>query len=644
MSNNTLHYYELHYIQTSVLIVCLPLGNPNFKKEVIMAEYKAPLTDMNFLLYQVFNADKMWQQLPQLNEQVDQETATAILQECAKIAEQEIDPIARQGDEVGVSFTLNGEGAGGQVKTAPGYKAAFDTFAEGGWCALGGDVNYGGMGMPKIVSAFMEEMLCSADISFALYPILTAGAALSLAKHGSEELKQRYLTKLYSGEWSASMCLTEAHAGSDLGIINTKAVPQANGTYQVTGSKIFITGGEHDLTENIIHLVLAKLPDAPEGPKGISLFLVPKFNVDDNDNMAQRNHVSCGAVEHKMGINASATCVMNFDGAQGFLVGELNKGLACMFTMMNFERIGVGIQGMSAGERSYQNALAYAKDRRQGKSLVKKSKNSEQPESIMVHGDVRRMLLSMKAFNEGSRALSCYIAKQLDYATFGSGELQKKGDTLAALMTPLAKAFFTDLGFESTVAGQQVLGGHGYIREWGQEQLVRDARITQIYEGTNGIQAMDLLVRKVIGSKGGMLNVFINEVNDYIQAQSNNVAMNEFIQPLESALSDLSEISTHLLAKSTEDLNELGAAANDYLHVFGYTAMAFVWAKMAEVSLNTLATPDNNNQGEYSTAFYQSKLHTARYYYARLLPRRLSLMATIKAGCDTLFAINDELF
>ncbi len=608
-----------------------------------MAEYKAPLTDMNFLLYQVFNADKMWQQLPQLNEQVDQETAIAILQECAKIAEQKIDPIARQGDEIGVSFSLDSDGRG-KVKTAPGYKEAFDTFVEGGWPALGGDVNYGGMGMPKVVSAFMEEMLCSTDISFALYPILTAGAALSLAKHGSEELKQRYLTKLYSGEWSASMCLTEAHAGSDLGIIQTKAVPQADGSYAITGSKIFITGGEHDLTDNIVHLVLAKLPDAPAGPRGISLFLVPKFNVDENENLAERNNVSCGSIEHKMGIHASATCVMNFDGAQGFLIGELNKGLACMFTMMNFERIGVGIQGMSAGERSYQNALEYAKDRRQGKALDASTKAIKQPDSIMVHGDVRRMLLNMKAFNEGSRALSCYIAKQLDYATFGSGELQQKGDQLSALMTPLAKAFFTDLGFESTVAGQQILGGHGYIREWGQEQLVRDARIAQIYEGTNGIQAMDLLMRKVVASKGALMNVFIEEVTDYIESQQENPAMSEFTAPLSAALADLDDISKLLLTKSVEDINEIGAAANDYLHVFGYTAMAFVWAKMAQVSLSQQDSDAKSSQTEYGAEFYQSKLHTARYYFNRLLPRRLSLLATIKSGSESLFAIEDELF
>lgn len=616
---------------------------PKILKEVIMAEYKAPLTDMNFLLYQVFNAEKMWQQLPQLNEQVDQETAIAILQECAKIAEQKIDPIARQGDEVGVSFSLDSEGRGA-VKTAPGYKEAFDTFVEGGWCALGGDVNYGGMGMPKIVSAFMEEMLCSTDISFALYPILTAGAALSLAKHGSEELKQRYLTRLYSGEWSASMCLTEAHAGSDLGIIQTKAVPQDDGSYSITGSKIFITGGEHDLTDNIIHLVLAKLPDAPEGPRGISLFLVPKFNVDDNENLADRNNVSCGSIEHKMGIHASATCVMNFDGAQGFLIGELNKGLACMFTMMNFERIGVGIQGMSAGERSYQNALEYAKDRKQGKALDASTKAEKQPDSIMVHGDVRRMLLNMKAFNEGSRALSCYIAKQLDYATFGSDEQQQKGEHLSALMTPLAKAFFTDLGFESAVAGQQILGGHGYIREWGQEQLVRDARIAQIYEGTNGIQAMDLLMRKVVASKGALMNVFLKEVTDYIESQQDNQSMNEFIEPLSVAQAELKDITALLLTKAEADINEIGAAANDYLHVFGYTAMAFVWAKMAQVSLTRLDGSEQEEQSEYGADFYQSKLHTARYYFTRLLPRRLSLLATIKSGPDTLFAIEDELF
>jgi alkylation response protein AidB-like acyl-CoA dehydrogenase len=602
-----------------------------------VAEYKVPLKDMSFLLYEVFQADKMWQKLPKLSEQVDKDTAQAILQECSKIAEQEIAPIARQGDETGVSFK------DGVVTTAPGYKEAFNTYAEGGWSALGGDINYGGMGMPKMLTAFHEEMLCSADISFALYPVLTAGAALSLAKHGSEELKQRYLTRMYAGEWSASMCLTEAHSGSDLGIIRTKAIPQEDGSYNVTGNKIFITGGEHDLTENIAHLVLAKLPDAPAGPRGISLFLVPKFHVNDDETIGEHNNVSCGSIEHKMGIHASATCVMNFDDSKGYLIGELNKGLACMFTMMNFERIGVGIQGLGAAVRSYQNALEYAKDRLQGRALDSKENGVKNPnqeaDSIMVHGDVRRMLLNMKALNEGSRALSSYISMHLDYATYGEGEEQAKGETLAALMTPVAKAFFTDLGFENAVAGQQVFGGHGFIREWGQEQLVRDARITQIYEGTNGIQAMDLLVRKIATSKGAMLKVFTDEVNAYIDLNKNDASMAEFIAPLNEAVDDLIELTDDLLGKSQANINELGASANDYLHVFGYTAMAYIWARMAQVSLT-----QKDNNGDSGEDFYQSKLHTARYYYTRLLPRRISLIASAKSGCDCMFDIEDELF
>jgi len=593
-----------------------------------MADYRVPLKDMSFLLFDVFKADAMWQQLPKLAENVDKETAIAILQECAKIAEQEIAPISQQGHESGVSFEH------GKVTTAPGFKAAFKTYVEGGWTALGGDPQYGGMGMPKILTAQHEEMLCSADISFTLYPVLTAGAALSLAKHGSEELKQRYLTRMYAGDWSASMCLTEAHAGSDLGIIRTKAIPQNDGSYNITGSKIFITGGEHDLTENIIHLVLAKLPDAPAGPRGISLFLVPKFHVNDDESLGERNKVSCGSIEHKMGINASATCVMNFDGAQGYLIGELNKGLACMFTMMNFERIGVGIQGLGAAVRSYQNALEYAKDRLQGKAATGLKNIDKGADAIIVHGDVRRMLLNMKALNEGSRALSTYIAMQLDYATYGEGEQQVKGEALAALMTPLAKAFFTDLGFENTVTGQQVFGGHGFIREWGQEQLVRDARITQIYEGTNGIQAMDLLVRKVASSKGQLMQVFVDEVRAYINNNQDD-NMHEFITPLNLAVDDLVELTEHLLAKSSQNINELGAAANDYLHVFGYTAMAFIWAKMAKVSLA---------QQEFDYDFHQSKIKTARYYFTRLLPRRISLIAAAKSGCDVLFDIDDELF
>lgn len=583
---------------------------------------------MNFLLYDVFSMEAMWQSMPNLSEHVDRETSEAILQECAKIAEQEIAPLSRQGDEIGVSFK------DGQVTTAPGYKEAFRTYAEGGWSGLGGDPEFGGMGMPKVITALHEEMLCSADIAFSLYPGLTAGAGLSIAKHANNELKERYLTRMYAGDWMASMCLTEPHSGTDLGLIHTKAVPQQDGSFAVTGTKIFITAGEHDLAENIIHLVLAKLPGAPAGPRGISLFLVPKFEVNDDESLGEFNNVSCGSIEHKMGIHASATCVMNFDGSKGYLVGEENKGLACMFTMMNFERIGVGIQGISAAERSYQNALEYAKERLQGRSLSGAKYPEKTADPIIVHGDVRRMLLNMKALTEGSRALSTYISMTLDMATYAEGEEKTKGESLSALMTPLAKAFFTDLGFDNAVAGQQIFGGHGYIREWGQEQLVRDARIAQIYEGTNGVQAMDLLARKVAASKGALMQVFIDEVNTYI-TQTSASNMQEFIQPLQTANNDLAELTQHILQAAQGNIEELGTSANDYLHVFGYTAMAFVWAKMAE---SALAHESDNDE------FYQAKVKTARYYFARLLPRSLSLVAAIKAGSDTLFDLDEDLF
>ncbi len=593
-----------------------------------MADYQAPLKDMNFLLYDVFSMEALWQSMPNLSEHVDRETAQAILQECAKIAEQEIAPLSRQGDEIGVSFD------NGKVTTAPGYKEAFRTYADGGWSGLGGEPDFGGMGMPKVITALHEEMLCSADIAFSLYPGLTAGAGLSIAKHATDALKERYLTRMYAGDWMASMCLTEPHSGTDLGLIHTKAIPQDDGSFSVTGTKIFITAGEHDLTENIVHLVLAKLPGAPAGPRGISLFLVPKYQVNEDESLGEFNNVSCGSIEHKMGIHASATCVMNFDGSKGYLVGEENKGLACMFTMMNFERIGVGIQGISAAERSYQNALEYAKDRLQGRSLSGAKYPEKSADPIIVHGDVRRMLLNMKALTEGSRALSTYVAMTLDMATYGEGEIKTKGESLSALMTPLAKAFFTDLGFDNAVAGQQIFGGHGYIREWGQEQLVRDARIAQIYEGTNGIQAMDLLARKVAASKGELMQVFINEVNTYID-QTSTENMQEFILPLKAATNDLAKLTQDVLMAAQNNIEELGTSANDYLHVFGYTAMAFIWARMAETALEKDVSSDE---------FYLSKLKTARYYFARLLPRRLSLIASIEAGCDTLFDLDENLF
>jgi alkylation response protein AidB-like acyl-CoA dehydrogenase len=429
------------------------------------------------------------------------------------------------------------------------------------------------------------------------------------------------------------MCLTEPHAGTDLGIIRTKAEPQADGSYKVSGTKIFITGGEHDLTENIIHLVLAKLPDAPAGPKGISLFLVPKFMVNADGSLGARNPANCGSIEHKMGIQASATCVMNFDEAVGYLVGEPNKGLAAMFTMMNYERLGVGIQGLATGERSYQNAVEYARDRLQSRSPTGAQNKDKVADPIIVHPDVRRMLLTMKASNEGGRAFSTYVAMQLDTAKFSEdATTRKRAEDLVALLTPVAKAFLTDLGLETTVHGQQIFGGHGYIREWGQEQLVRDVRITQIYEGTNGIQALDLVGRKIVGSGGAFYKLFADEIRHFTATASADLG--EFTKPLNDAVDTLDELTSWLLDRAKNNPNEIGAASVEYLQAFGYTAYAYMWALMAKASLGKEAQDD----------FYASKLGTARFYFARLLPRIHSLSASVKAGSESLFLLDAAQF
>ena len=591
-----------------------------------MSEYYAPVKDMQFVLNELVGLNALCE-LPGF-EEASPDVISAVLDEAAKLAGGVLSPLNVVGDQLGSKVV------DGQVLPADGFKAAYHQFVEGGWPALGGDINYGGMGMPKMITAFHEEMLCSADISFSLYPGLTAGAGLSIAKHGSEELKERYLTRLYTGEWTASMCLTEAHAGTDLGMIRTKAIPQDNGCYLISGSKMFITAGEHDLADNILHLVLAKLPDAPEGSRGISMFLVPKFKINHDDSLGDFNQVTCGSIEHKMGIHASATCVMNFDGAEGYLVGEVNKGLAAMFTMMNFERIGVGIQGIGAAVRSYQNAVEYAKERLQSRALSGVKSPDKPADSLMVHGDVRRMLLNMKSLTEGSRALSAYISLQLDIATYGEGEAQSKAESLVALMTPLAKAFFTDVAFDNTVAGQQVFGGHGYIREWGQEQLVRDCRIAQIYEGTNGIQAMDLIARKVAASKGQLMQVFIDEVNFYLTLD-HPAQLAEFISPLASSITKLAELTDNIVQQSAHNPEILGTAANDYLHCFGYVAMAYTWALMAEKSIENL-TQDSE--------FYQAKLKTARYYFTKILPRIDSLILAAKVDADVLFDLTEDEF
>ncbi len=594
-----------------------------------MADYRAPRDDMDFVLHDVFNVAADWEQAPELAEMMDVETAGAILDEGAKVAENLVAPLAREADEEGVKFE------DGVVTTPKGYKENFRQLAEGGWVGVTANPEFGGMGLPKSLSAQYEEMLCSADIAFSLYPGLTSGAIMAIDSHGSDELKNHYLPRMVSGEWTGTMCLTEPHAGTDLGIIKSKAIPSEDGSFEISGTKIFITGGEHDLVDNIVHLVLAKLPDAPAGTKGISLFVVPKFLSDAEGNLTERNAVSCGSIEHKMGIHGSATCVMNFDGAKGWLVGEPHRGLPAMFTMMNYERLGVGIQGLGAAERSYQHALEYAKDRIQGRGAKATRNDSAEADSILVHGDVRRMLLTMKALTEGGRAFSTWVGQQLDRSKYSQDDaVREKADAMVALLTPVAKAFLTDTGLESTIHGQQVFGGHGYVREWGQEQLVRDTRIAQIYEGTNGIQALDLLGRKVGGSRGELLKPFVEEIATFLQGIAGNSNWAKEAETLQKSLKDLTSISEELLQKAATDENLVNSVAVEYLHLVGYISYGYMWLRMAVAA----------EQKQAEKPYLASKIKTARFYFARIMPRTHALLGAIKDGSESLYLHDDEQF
>ena len=590
-----------------------------------MPEFNAPLRDMRFVLHEVFAAPALWARLPALADHVDADTADAILEEAAKVTGQLIAPLNRAGDEEGAHWLA------GQVTTPAGFKSAYATYIEGGWVGVSGNPEFGGMGMPKMLAVQFEEMLYAANSSFALYSALSSGACLAIDAHASQALKATYLPPMYEGRWAGSMCLTEAHAGTDLGLIRTRAEPLTDGSYSVSGSKMFITGGDQDLTENIIHLVLARLPDAPAGPKGISLFLVPKIQVNDDGSLGEPNAVTCGSIEHKMGIKASATCVMNFDGARGWLIGEANKGLAAMFTMMNYERLSIGIQGIGCAETSYQNARTYARERLQSHAPTGKVAPDKIADPIIVHPDVRRMLLSIKALTEGGRAFASYVGQQLDLAKYSAdAQEQQQASALVALLTPVAKAFFTDTGFDSCVLGQQVFGGHGYIREWGQEQLVRDVRIAQIYEGTNGIQALDLLGRKVIANEGVTLQLFTRQIRDFAALPGTPYA-----NPLLEAVQRLEDVSDWLRTQATLNPNEMGAASVEYLHLFGYVAYAWLWARMADVA---------QRAREAEPAFYDAKLATASFYFSRVLPRTLSLEQTIRAGSNSLFELDAASF
>ncbi|WPP02905.1 acyl-CoA dehydrogenase C-terminal domain-containing protein [Methylocella tundrae] len=597
-----------------------------------MASYKAPLRDMRFVLFELMDGDEL-ASLPGY-EEFTRDLIDPILEEAAKLCEEVLHPLNRTGDEEGCTLE------NGVVRTPKGFPEAYRLFREGGWTSIACDPAYGGQGLPKAVDTLIVEMICSANLSFSLYPGLTAGAYVSLSNYGSDELKQTYLPKMVEGVWSGAMCLTEPQCGTDLGLLRTRAIPEADGSYKITGAKIFISAGEHDLTENIIYLVLARLPDAPKGIKGISLFLVPKYLVKDDGSLGPRNGVACGAIEHKMGIKASATCVMNFDEAKGWLVGEPHKGMRAMFAMMNAERLAVGMQGLGVAEASYQGAVAYARERLQGRSLSGAKHPDKPADPIIVHPDVRRMLLTQRAYAEGCRALAAWAAKNLDLQQrHPDPEARKEAEDFVALVTPVIKALLTDLGSEAANLGMQVLGGHGYIREHGMEQYVRDCRIAQIYEGTNGVQALDLVGRKLPADAGRLLRRFFHPVSAYIEAktQQNDKALAEFVQPLGKAFVRLQQATAQVARAGLRNPEEAGAAATDYLRLFGLTALAYLWTRMAEISLAKTGADDPDG-------FYAAKVATARFYMQRLLPQTSALFSAIMAGGASMMAFEEAAF
>ena len=590
-----------------------------------MPSYTPPLRDMQFVLHEVLNVSDDFKQMSS-HAEIDADTIAAVLEEGGKFASQVIFPLNQIGDQQGC--TLNRDTH--EVKTPDGFKAAFEQYVQGGWPALSADPAYGGQGLPLVVNQCLYEMLNSANQAWTMYPGLTHGAYEALHAHGTEAQKNLYLPKLTSGEWTGTMCLTEPHCGTDLGLLRTKAEPQADGTYRLTGNKIFISAGEHDMVSNIVHLVLARLPDAPSGSKGISLFVVPKFHVQPDGRLGERNGIYCGGLEHKMGIHGNATCQMVLDGAVGTLVGQPNKGLAAMFVMMNAARIGVGMQSLGLTEVAYQNALAYAKDRIQSRSLTGVKNPSQAADSILVHPDVRKMLLTAKAYAEGGRALALYCAMLIERELHHPDDVERsEAAEQVALLTPIVKAFITDNAWTATSSCMQVFGGHGFIREWGMEQYVRDARINMIYEGTNTIQSLDLLGRKVLSNQGAALKKFGAKIAALVAQEQGNEEMAEFLTPLAKLGQQMTQFTTEIGYKAKQDADEVGAAAVDYLRVAGHLVFGYFWARMAQVALQQMA------QGSRDP-FYQAKLQTARFYFAKLFPETATLMITARAGASVL--------
>ena len=595
-----------------------------------MGQYTAPLRDMQFVLHELLNVEAEVKNMPK-HADLDADTINQVLEEAGKFCAEVLFPLNQIGDSEGCTY--EGDGV---VRTPAGFKEAYRQYVEAGWPALGCDPEYGGQGLPAFVNNALFEMLNSANQAWTMYPGLSHGAYECVHAHGAPELQKTYLPKLVDGTWTGTMCLTEPHCGTDLGMLRTKAEPNSDGSYAISGTKIFISSGEHDMAENIVHLVLARLPGAPMGTKGISLFIVPKFIPTDAGAPGERNGVKCGSIEHKMGIHGNSTCVINLDSAKGWLVGEPNKGLNAMFVMMNAARLGVGMQGLGLTEIAYQNSLVYAKERLQMRSLTGPKAPEKAADPIIVHPDVRRMLLTQKAYAEAGRAFTYWAALNIDKELSHADEAARKDAAdLVALLTPVIKAFLTDNAFEGTNMGMQIYGGHGFIAEWGMEQYVRDARINMIYEGTNGVQALDLLGRKVLGDMGAKLTKFGKLIQDFVKAQAEHPEMKEFTTPLAGLAGEVQKLTAEIGMKAMKNPEEAGAASPHYLRTMGHLVFSYFWARMARLAL------DKKDSGD---SFYTAKLLTARFYFAKLQPEAHYQIAAARAGAAPVMDLPAELF